>query len=76
MQNLSGYTQNELDEIYKAFGTSKEHPESYKIILDNGEEAMSINFPIPPGGQLIVSRKAGANIWQEVPGEYIKSDFE
>lgn len=66
MQVMSGYIQDQLDEVWKAIGTDKEQPGTQRVV-DDVVEVMAINLPLPPGGQLVVARRKGAKVWHELP---------
>lgn len=61
MQNLGGYTQEKLNEIWDSIDSDKPFPTVKKIIDDAAEQVMSIN---DGSSTIFVSRKPG-NDWEQ-----------
>lgn len=76
MQVAIEFTQQQLDDIWDAFGTPKQKPGTKKKVDDAAEQVMEIESDTEPGGVLIVSRKPGGKIWKKIPYVGQNREFE
>ena len=74
MQNLGGYSQEKLNEIWDSIGSDKPFPTAEKIIGDDTEQVMAINEGI---SKIFVSREIGKEWgqWHDTRSVNDSNDF-